>query len=207
VLLLDHLQPFGLLILQEFVGTAFDIDIYGRRAACLGQNHFPTSKIQRKVGSTLLDHNLPNGQPSIYKDIAVSFQTGLVGIDLHGDFVATLAEVNPRLRGRSHPFFAVGAHRQDLLTDFADGDIIVTEATNDLMNAFIEKASAIILKLLNSAIANAENNEGADIDVLRVAEIQVGEGMTMKRFAARAKGRGNRILKRTSNIFIRVQEV
>ena len=64
-----------------------------------------------------------------------------------------------------------------------------------------KKASAIILKLLNSAIANA------DIDVLRVAEIQVGEGMTMKRFAARAKGRGNRILKRTSNIFIRVQEI
>lgn len=70
-----------------------------------------------------------------------------------------------------------------------------------------KKASGIILKLLNSAIANAENNEGADIDVLHIAEIQVGEGMTMKRFAARAEGRGNRILKRTSNIFIRVQEV
>ena len=70
-----------------------------------------------------------------------------------------------------------------------------------------KKASSIILKLLNSAIANAENNEGADIDVLHIAEIQVGEGMTMKRFVARAKGRGNRILKRTSNIFIRVQEV
>ena len=67
-----------------------------------------------------------------------------------------------------------------------------------------KKASGIILKLLNSAIANAENN---DIDVLHIAEIQVGEGMTIKRFAARAKGRGNRILKRTSNIFIRVQEV
>ena len=70
-----------------------------------------------------------------------------------------------------------------------------------------KKASGIILKLLNSAIANAENNEGADIDVLHIAEIQVGEGMTMKRFAARAKGRGNRILKRPCNIFIRVQEV
>lgn len=69
-----------------------------------------------------------------------------------------------------------------------------------------KKAAAIILKLLNSAIANAENNEGADIDELRVAEIQVGEGMTMKRFAARAKGRGTRVLKRTSNIMIRVQE-
>ena len=70
-----------------------------------------------------------------------------------------------------------------------------------------KKASGIILKLLNSAIANAENNEGADIDVLHIAEIQVGEGMTMKRFAARAKGSGNRIVKRISNIFIRVQEV
>lgn len=69
-----------------------------------------------------------------------------------------------------------------------------------------KKAAAIILKVLNSAIANAENNEGADIDELHVAEIQVGEGMTMKRFAARAKGRGTRILKRTSNIFIRVEE-
>ncbi|MDO4642359.1 MAG: 50S ribosomal protein L22 [Cardiobacteriaceae bacterium] len=69
-----------------------------------------------------------------------------------------------------------------------------------------KKAAAIILKLLNSAIANAENNEGADIDELFVTEIQVGEGMTMKRFAARAKGRGNRVLKRTSNIVVRVKE-
>lgn len=69
-----------------------------------------------------------------------------------------------------------------------------------------KKAAPMILKLLNSAIANAEENVGADIDELRVAEIQVGEGMTMKRFRARAKGRGTRILKRTSNIFIRVEE-
>ncbi len=69
-----------------------------------------------------------------------------------------------------------------------------------------KKGAAILLKVLNSAIANAENNEGADIDELSVAEIQVGEGMTMKRFAARAKGRGTRILKRTSNIFVRVEE-
>lgn len=69
-----------------------------------------------------------------------------------------------------------------------------------------KKASGMILKLLNSAVSNAEENEGADVDALYVAEIQVGEGMTMKRFAARAKGRGTRILKRTSNIMIRVQE-
>ncbi|WP_072280802.1 50S ribosomal protein L22 [Rappaport israeli] len=69
-----------------------------------------------------------------------------------------------------------------------------------------KKAAPMILKLLNSAIHNAQENEGADIDELHVAEIQVGEGMTMKRFRARAKGRGTRILKRTSNIFIRVEE-
>lgn len=69
-----------------------------------------------------------------------------------------------------------------------------------------KKGATIILKLLNSAISNAEQNEGADVDELHVAEIQVGEGMTMKRFAAKAKGRGTRILKRTSNIMIRVQE-
>lgn len=69
-----------------------------------------------------------------------------------------------------------------------------------------KKAAPMILKLLNSAIHNAQENEGADIDELHIAEIQVGEGMTMKRFRARAKGRGTRILKRTSNIFIRVEE-
>ena len=82
----------------------------------------------------------------------------------------------------------------------------ITEAL-EILSFSPKKASGIILKLLNSAVANAENNEGADIDALHVVEIQVGEGMTMKRFAARAKGRGNRIFKRTSNIFIRVQEV
>lgn len=69
-----------------------------------------------------------------------------------------------------------------------------------------KKSAALLFKLLNSAISNAENNQGADIDELFVHEIQVGEGATMKRFSARAKGRGTRILKRTSNIVIRVQE-
>lgn len=69
-----------------------------------------------------------------------------------------------------------------------------------------KKAAEIILKVLNSAIANAENNNGADIDLLHVQEIQIGEGVTLKRFRARAKGRGTRILKRTSNISISVAE-
>jgi large subunit ribosomal protein L22 len=55
-------------------------------------------------------------------------------------------------------------------------------------------------KVLESAIANAENNEGADVDELKVVEVQVDEGPTMKRIRARAKGRASRILKRTSHI-------
>jgi large subunit ribosomal protein L22 len=66
------------------------------------------------------------------------------------------------------------------------------------------KASSIVQKVLESAIANAEHNEGADVDELKVAAIFVNEGRAMKRFRARAKGRGNRILKRTSHITVTV---
>jgi large subunit ribosomal protein L22 len=61
-------------------------------------------------------------------------------------------------------------------------------------------------KTLDTAIANAENNEGADIDELRVSSICVDEGPTMKRMRARAKGRGSRILKRTSHISVAVSD-
>ena len=59
-----------------------------------------------------------------------------------------------------------------------------------------------VKKALNSAIANAENNQGADIDELKVTTIMVDEGPALKRFMARAKGRGTRILKRTSHITV-----
>jgi large subunit ribosomal protein L22 len=67
-----------------------------------------------------------------------------------------------------------------------------------------KKAATMVRKVLESAIANAEHNEGADIDELRVAAICVNEGRTLKRFQARAKGRGNRILKRNSHITVTV---
>jgi large subunit ribosomal protein L22 len=69
-----------------------------------------------------------------------------------------------------------------------------------------KKAASIIKKVLNSAIANAEHNEGADIDELRVSTIFVDEGMTMKRIKPRAKGRADRILKRTCHITIKVAD-
>lgn len=67
-----------------------------------------------------------------------------------------------------------------------------------------KKGADIIRKVLESAIANAEHNDGADIDELKVSEILVDEGTTLKRFTARAKGRGNRISKRTCHIQVTV---
>ena len=60
----------------------------------------------------------------------------------------------------------------------------------------------MIRKILESAIANAENNHGADIDELKVTTVEVNEGADLKRYRARAKGRGTRILKRNSHITV-----
>ena len=67
-----------------------------------------------------------------------------------------------------------------------------------------KKAALIIKKALESAIANAEHNDGADIDELKVTSIYVEQGATLKRFSARAKCRGNRISKPTCHIFVSV---
>lgn len=69
-----------------------------------------------------------------------------------------------------------------------------------------KKASKIVRKVLESAIANAENNEGADVDELKVGRIFVDEGPMMKRFMPRAKGRADQILKRTSHLTISVAD-
>ena len=72
----------------------------------------------------------------------------------------------------------------------------------DVLAISNKKAAQMVKKVLLSAVANAENNLGADVDDLRVATIMVDEGPSLKRFAARAKGRGTRILKRTSHITV-----
>ena len=69
-----------------------------------------------------------------------------------------------------------------------------------------KKAAGIIKKVLESAIANAEHNEGADIDELKVKTIFIDQGPTMRRWRPRAKGRVNHILKRTSHITVMVGE-
>ena len=70
-----------------------------------------------------------------------------------------------------------------------------------------KKAAAVVKKLLESAIANAEHNDGADIDELKVTEIFVNQGPTLKRLRPRARGRADRILKPTSHLTVTVAEV
>ena len=67
-----------------------------------------------------------------------------------------------------------------------------------------KKSAKIVKKVLESAIANAEHNHGADIDELKVSTIEVNEAPTLGRFRARAKGRGTKIIKRNSHITVQV---
>jgi len=67
-----------------------------------------------------------------------------------------------------------------------------------------KKGAALVKKVLESAIANAEHNDGADIDTLKVKTIYVERGAFLKRFQARAKGRGNRVLKHSCHIYLTV---
>ncbi|MCK9991176.1 MAG: large subunit ribosomal protein L22 [Rugosibacter sp.] len=86
-------------------------------------------------------------------------------------------------------------------------DLIRGKSVDEAMNILSfspKKGATIIKKVLESAIANAEHNDGADIDELRVTSIYVEKGTVLKRFTARAKGRGNRILKPTCHIFVTV---
>jgi large subunit ribosomal protein L22 len=69
-----------------------------------------------------------------------------------------------------------------------------------------KKGAGLVLKVLESAVANAENNLGADIDELKVSRIEIDTAPVLKRFHARAKGRGNRIVKRNSHILVQVSD-
>jgi large subunit ribosomal protein L22 len=96
----------------------------------------------------------------------------------------------------------ISAQKARLVADQVRG-LPVERALNILIFS-PKKAAAMVRKVLESAIANAEHNEGADIDELKVSAIFVNEARTLKRFRARAKGRGTRILKRNSHITVTV---
>ena len=96
----------------------------------------------------------------------------------------------------------ISAQKVRLVADQVRG--LPVEKALNLLSFSQKKSAGLVRKVLESAIANAEHNEGADIDELKVAAIYVNEARTMKRFRARAKGRGTRILKRSSHITVTV---
>jgi large subunit ribosomal protein L22 len=96
----------------------------------------------------------------------------------------------------------ISAQKARLVADLVRGMPVGTASA--VLAHTNKKAAHLVRKVLLSAVANAENNVGADVDELKVARIYVDEGAVMKRMHARAKGRGSRILKRTSHITVEV---
>lgn len=108
-------------------------------------------------------------------------------------------EVAAKLKGAG-----MSAQKARLVADQVRGKAV--EEALDILTFSPKKGAAVIKKVLESAIANAEHNEGADVDELRVSTIFVDEGVTMKRIRPRAKGRADRIFKRTCHITVKVAD-
>lgn len=106
-------------------------------------------------------------------------------------------ETNAILRG-----VRLSPQKGRLVADLIRGKAV--DQALSILNFSPKKGASIIKKVLESAVANAEHNDGADIDALKVTSIYVEKGTVLKRFTARAKGRGNRILKPTCHIFVTV---
>ncbi len=103
-----------------------------------------------------------------------------------------------------HRFARTSAQKARLVADQVRG-LPVNQAAN-LLEFSPRKAAKLIKKVLNSAVSNAENNNGMDTDKLYVSRIMIDEGPSLKRVMPRAKGRADRIVKRTSHISIYVAE-
>ncbi len=99
----------------------------------------------------------------------------------------------------------ISAQKARLIADQIRG--LPVEKALQTLTFSTKKASDIVKKVLESAIANAEHNEGADIDELKVFRVFIDEGPTLKRIRPRAKGRANRIFKRTSHITVTVSDI
>ncbi len=103
-----------------------------------------------------------------------------------------------------HRFARTSAQKARLVADQIRG--LPVDKALDVLTYSNRKAAVLVKKVLESAIANAEHNDGADIDELTVAKVFVDEGPTMKRIKTRAKGRADRILKRSSHITVVVAD-
>jgi large subunit ribosomal protein L22 len=98
----------------------------------------------------------------------------------------------------------LSAQKGRLIADLIRG--LNVSSALDILRFTPKKGAVLMLKLLESAIANAENNNGADIDELKVGTVCVDESTTLKRISPRAKGRANRICKRNCHILIKVSD-
>lgn len=108
-------------------------------------------------------------------------------------------EVSAKLTGAQ-----ISAQKVRLVVDQIRGKAV--EEALDILEFSNKKGADLVKKILNSAIANAEHNEGADVDELKVSTIFVDEGRTLKRLRPRAKGRADRILKRSCHITVKVSD-
>ena len=104
----------------------------------------------------------------------------------------------------THKGARISAQKARLVADQIRGKK-VDEALN-LLTFSNKKAASIMKKVLESAIANAEHNEGADVDDLKVTTVFVNEGRSLKRIMPRAKGRADRIIKRSCHITVKVAD-
>lgn len=110
-----------------------------------------------------------------------------------------MSEVAAKLK-----YARISAQKVRLVADLIRGKSVALAI--DLLEFSNKKAAALMKKVLDSAIANAEHNEGADIDELKVSKVFVDEGPTLKRLHARARGRSDRILKRSCHITVMVSD-
>jgi large subunit ribosomal protein L22 len=101
-------------------------------------------------------------------------------------------------------FVRISPQKSRLVADQIRGQSV--EKALNILTFSNKKSASIIKKVLESAIANAEHNDGADIDELKVSRIFVNQGPTLKRLRPRARGRADRLLKPTSHITITVEE-
>ena len=110
-----------------------------------------------------------------------------------------MSEVAAKLK-----YARISAQKVRLVADQIRGKQVA--AASDILTFSNKKAATLIKKVLDSAIANAEHNEGADIDDLKISAIFIDQGPVLKRLHTRARGRSDRILKRTCHITVKVSD-
>ena len=166
------------MILPDFIGLTI--------AVHNGKQHVPVYVTDQMVGHKLGEFALTRTFKGHPADKKVAEEVRI-----------TTMETRAIVRG-----VRLSADKGRLVADLVRGKK-VDQALN-ILKFTPKKAAGIIKKVLESAIANAEHNDGADIDELKVKTIYVEQGATLKRFTARAKGRGNRIIKPTCHIYVTV---